>query len=464
VIGRWLVLALVVLAATILSAQPLVAGPGDSDGDLLPDSLEETLRQCPGSADADSDGDVLSDGLEAYVGSNICAGDSDRDGLTDGAEVYLSSLRGTPCPHPLDRDSDGDGWTDGQERDRGTNICSRLSRPVAAAGVAGVELAAVGSPKDTDGDLLPDATEDTLRLCPGSNDADSDDDVISDGVEAYIGSNICAADTDRDGLTDGEEIYLSSVRHAPCPHLLDRNSDGDGWTDGEERDRSTNSCNRLNPPFAVLMVGDSLAWTLPQGLYPYEQQYFFKLHNVSIIGCSLIRGDVQLSNGTFASPDTNDECRVREQIWGDAVATHRPQVVLVLPGVWDAHNHRVNGQLLVLGTPAARAYWLSELRRVADLLGAQGAHVVFLTTPLFPPGAYITPARVAELNSLTRTVASERPGHASLIDLNHFLYPNGQWVPYINGINVRGDGYHFSREGALMVGGWLAPQLLALGR
>jgi hypothetical protein len=118
----------------------------------------------------------------------------------------------------------------------------------------------------------------------------------------------------------------------------------------------------------------------------------------------------------------------------------------------------------VLGTPAARAYWLSELRHVADLLVAQGAHVVFMTTPFFPPGSYVTAARVEELNRLTRTVASERPGQTSLIDLNGFLYPNGQWVPYINGINVRGDGYHFSREGAVMVGGWLAPQLLAIGR
>jgi hypothetical protein len=211
-------------------------------------------------------------------------------------------------------------------------------------------------------------------------------------------------------------------------------------------------------------VGDSVASTLPQGLQPYEQQYSFKLHDVSIIGCSLIRGEVQLRNGTFASPATNAECRVREQIWRDALAWQRPQVVLVLPGLWDAHNHRINGQLLVLGTPVARAYWLAELRHVAALLSGQGAHVVFLTTPLFPPGSYVTNDRVEELNRLTRTVVSERPGQTSLIDLNGFLYPTGVFRHLINGINVRGDGFHFSREGALMVARWLAPQLLALAR
>jgi hypothetical protein len=194
-------------------------------------------------------------------------------------------------------------------------------------------------------------------------------------------------------------------------------------------------------------------------MHPYEDQYGFRLDDLSIIGCSLIRGDVQLSNGTFALPENGPECGRREQIWRDAMARHQPQVVLVLPGLWDAHNHRVNGELLEFGSLEAQPYWLAELRHVVDLLSQRGSRVVFLTAPLFPSDSYIDKDRIDELNRLVWRVASERPSQTAVIDLNHFLYPSGEFVSFVNGLNVRGDGFHFSLEGAVMVGRWIAPQL-----
>ncbi len=225
----------------------------DIDGDLLPDRFEAggELCWCPDLTDPDSDDDFLTDGVEAYIGSNLCAPDTDRDGLTDGAEIYVSALRGGPCPSLLDRDSDGDGWTDGQERYLGTNYCSRPSHPSLAStampSLAASAVAVVGEP-DTDGDMLPDSFEAALRQCPSSEDPDSDDDLLWDGVEVYIGSNVCANDTDRDGMTDGLELYLSIARGGSCPSLMDRDSDGDGWRDGQERSRGTNYCSRLSHP------------------------------------------------------------------------------------------------------------------------------------------------------------------------------------------------------------------------
>ncbi len=104
--------------------------------------------------------------------------------------------------------------------------------------------------KDTDGDLLLDPFEAALRQCPSSSDADSEDDPLSDGVEAYVGSNLCANDTDRDSLLDGLGLYLSlSIpRGGTCPSLLDRDSDRDGWRDGQEQSLGTNACNRRSHP------------------------------------------------------------------------------------------------------------------------------------------------------------------------------------------------------------------------
>jgi hypothetical protein len=212
----------------------------------------------------------------------------------------------------------------------------------------------------------------------------------------------------------------------------------------------------------VLLAGDSIATTLAQGLYPFEQHYGFALHDASIIHCGFVRGEVWLQD-RFEAP--GQDCLQSRDRWRAEVERLRPDVVLLLPGLWDGRDHRVNGVELAFGTAAARPHWLSELRSLVDLFGSRGAHVVLLTTPLFPPGhhASISDQRVAELEALVRRVAGERPGAVSVMDLNQFLYPAGSFQDFIDGINVRGDGFHFSLEGAVMVGEWLTPQVSALG-
>ena len=39
------------------------------------------------------------------------------------------------------------------------------------------------------------------------NNADTDDDGLTDGYEVHLGTNPDNPDTDGDGLTDGEELY-----------------------------------------------------------------------------------------------------------------------------------------------------------------------------------------------------------------------------------------------------------------
>jgi hypothetical protein len=69
------------------------AGPdamaADSDGDGVPDSVEERDGTDPNNAD--SDGDGLDDGREKEIGANPNNPDSDGDGVTDGDEVRLGT-------------------------------------------------------------------------------------------------------------------------------------------------------------------------------------------------------------------------------------------------------------------------------------------------------------------------------------------------------------------------------------
>jgi len=115
----------------------------DTDGDGLPDALEET--GCSSPLDADSDDDGLADGEEDANGNGVvdagetdpCNADTDGDGIPDGTE--LGRTVGVPDPdgdgpllgtdltvfvpdadprtttNPRATDSDGDGYPDGVE-------------------------------------------------------------------------------------------------------------------------------------------------------------------------------------------------------------------------------------------------------------------------------------------------------------------------------------------------------------
>lgn len=122
--------------------------------------------------------------------------DSDGDGLPDKVEEsgWLTH-DGSYRTDPNEADTDGDGLTDGDEA--GALVGTAKSESV-YAGYSNPSL------PDTDGDGLGDADEADLGLDPF--DRDSDDDELEDGREVeVVGSDPDATDTDGDGFDDGYE-------------------------------------------------------------------------------------------------------------------------------------------------------------------------------------------------------------------------------------------------------------------
>lgn len=117
----------------------------------------------------DTDGDGLPDVLEEEIGTDPEAADTDGDGLSDYEEIFIT-------------------WTD----------------PV---NPSSVQSGVSDADADSDGDGISNREELNKGLDPAS--ADSDYDGISDYDELYVyGTDPMNADSDGDGIKDGDEISL----------------------------------------------------------------------------------------------------------------------------------------------------------------------------------------------------------------------------------------------------------------
>jgi lysophospholipase L1-like esterase len=215
-----------------------------------------------------------------------------------------------------------------------------------------------------------------------------------------------------------------------------------------------------SPPVRVLLVGDSVAWTMAPGLASRQEEQNFVLRDATIIRCGIVGGDVKTRNGLRA-PDS--DCQGRLDLWRTEVQEFQPDVVVIMSPLWDAEDHEVYGRLVEFDSPEARTYWLSWMQASVDVLSSGGAKVVIISALYFPSDG-LAPERTDWLNSIYDEVVRRNPGTVTTVDLNSYLYPTGEFVPYIDGMNVRGDGYHFSQEGADMVGRWLAPRIVSVVR
>ncbi|MBK6848426.1 MAG: hypothetical protein IPG96_13175 [Proteobacteria bacterium] len=207
----------------------------DSDGDLIPDSLEDRDGSGGRNGDetdsrlADTDGDGLLDGVE----------DSNQNGLREAGEL-----------NPILVDTDGDGLGDGLERgvdQRGQGIANAnptepllvdtdrdgLSDGVEDANRNGVYDAATETDPtdvDTDGDGLPDGCVDADRL--GCSAADGED-LNRNGVVDSGETDPRRIDSDGGGVSDGQEVL--SDRTNPLLAADDLTC-GDGRRSGLETD------------------------------------------------------------------------------------------------------------------------------------------------------------------------------------------------------------------------------------
>lgn len=224
----------------------------DSDGDFLPDAVEtDTDSDSDGDTDyldIDSDDDGIPDiiesgtngadnnfnGIPDYFDAGITGGlDADHDGIDDNISAFNSDTDG--LPNYLDLDSDNDGIPDTLEGTRSSDADTDDIDDLFDVDITfGFDINNDGIDDlwrlpDTDGDILPDYI-----------DIDSDNDGISDAIEA--GSS--ALDIDTDGIDDQFDSDFNAGTDSNADGILENaipDSDADNALDHHDLDSDNDS-------------------------------------------------------------------------------------------------------------------------------------------------------------------------------------------------------------------------------
>jgi hypothetical protein len=215
-------------------------------------------------------------------------------------------------------------------------------------------------------------------------------------------------------------------------------------------------------PVRVLVVGDSVGITLGRGLELWSRESGrIVVQNQARKWCSLGR---YLPRVAGYGPDhQGDGCDDWQTRWSRSIDQFDPDVVVVLYTILEIAQWQLPGasEFTVPGTPAHDAWQRAEYDTAADVLGAHGANVVWLTIPCTPsfPSNRGSPTWFVNEHTITG-VARDRP-FVRVLDLDGQLCPGHGFRNDYGGIDpARPDGNHFSDEGALAVARWMAPILL----
>jgi peptidoglycan/LPS O-acetylase OafA/YrhL len=220
------------------------------------------------------------------------------------------------------------------------------------------------------------------------------------------------------------------------------------------------------PPKKVMLIGDSLAFSLGLGAMIEENHYGIELANAAILGCSFhTAGKLNVIGTWDALPAA---CPTALAQWQRDERAFKPQAVIVELGYRDQFDWRVNGKVVHLGQPGFDASVKASIERYVQVLGSGETPILFLSVPYseprpLPDGSPSpagSPARHARINSLLDEVAAADPAHVRVLKIDSVVSPGNHYQRRVNGNLCRFDGIHF----AVYCSALVAPDVLSTVR
>ena len=226
-------------------------------------------------------------------------------------------------------------------------------------------------------------------------------------------------------------------------------------TDGGPPPDTTPSASAA--PLKVLVVGDSQAATLAQGLDAdpgqtgLSAQPGLAVWNRAILGCSIITVDTFVIDGNREQNKCGGAGAWQAQ-WSSDVAAFTPDVVVVQAGAWDLFDVAgPDGTVIRPGDPNWTTGYTRDVQLLFDTVAAKGAAIVAVRPPCYgtnevvgggtTPAIRLDAARINAVAAVWQRVARARG--IRLLNLDPTLCPGG-----VSDGSIRPDGAHYSNDGA----------------
>jgi peptidoglycan/LPS O-acetylase OafA/YrhL len=218
----------------------------------------------------------------------------------------------------------------------------------------------------------------------------------------------------------------------------------------------------LGRPPKILVVGDSVAFSLAAGLIPVEQTLGIDVTSQAVIACGVARGNgrVKLPDGSTATEV--GECHDWAGRWGGELDAFDPDVALLVVG-WAGNTQRdLEGVWRAPCDPVFDTWYESEVREALRVLTSRRTPVAMTTAPYYrsPKALPDNDAKIDCLNRIYRRVVAETAG-VTLIDLATHICPEATACrTEQDGVVLRPDGLHFDGPAGTLVGSWLVDRSL----
>lgn len=208
----------------------------------------------------------------------------------------------------------------------------------------------------------------------------------------------------------------------------------------------------------VFLMGDSVPYLLREDV---DQRTLGALSvaGSSELGCTVFPA-------TFVIGSSEEESWPKCYQWaadrGDILAQASPDVALIFPGQYQLFDIRQGGTTIDFATPEYAAWLDGQLAALVDQTSGNAAHVAIVTVPCYSvyddgnnsKARFVNDrGRIDWLNGRLRAFAASNG--LEVVDMNRWSCGDGRNPEEVDGVKMRTDGLHYSREGAAIVWQWL---------
>ncbi len=211
----------------------------------------------------------------------------------------------------------------------------------------------------------------------------------------------------------------------------------------------------------VLLAGDSIAFFLSIPIVNGQKGLGIVAQTQAKQVCGLV--PVTAMRHEDGSLDPNVALCTWPATWAPGeLDAFRPDVVLLATGAPPIVEYQIEGQFRAPCDATFDAWYTAEFAKVVDLLGSRGAFVAVANTA-YPATFPAIPHGVERTDCLNRDMAAAIVGkRAAIVDLRSWVCPGGTCATTRDGVVLRPDGVHYTKEGADLVAAWLVPEALRL--